>query len=280
MPFSGRADARAPFAALDEARGAEAAFFEGGADFGGLAHEDSREDKMPAGLEFFGKAGSGGDEEFAVEIREDDIGLLKRADALGVGDREGDFPTAIGLGVFFGNPDADGIEVEGFHRRGTEFLRRDGKNPCASAGIERPPASGEMGNNIAKKAQTCRRRCMVAGPKSHAGGNENVALGVCRSAEGGVIRVDSQTPPNGKRRSGLTFNPRLWSELRHFPSEVADQLLDGFLVAENLDFQRAGFGLREHDQMLGIDVRKSRIPILLHPLRAQASPSMHCHGED
>ena len=76
MPFSGRADARAPFAALDEARGAEAAFFEGGADFGGLAHEDSREDKMPAGLEFFGKAGSGGDEEFAVEIREDDIGLL------------------------------------------------------------------------------------------------------------------------------------------------------------------------------------------------------------
>ena len=37
---------------------------------------------MPAGLEFFGKAGSGGDEEFAVEIREDDIGLLKRADAL------------------------------------------------------------------------------------------------------------------------------------------------------------------------------------------------------
>ena len=121
---------------------------------------------------------------------------------------------------------------------------------------------------------------MVAGSKGHTGGNENIAVGVFRSAEGGFIRVNPQTPPNGKRRSGLTFNPRLWSELRHFPSKVADQLLDGFLVAENLDFQRAGFGLREHDQMFGIDVRKSRIPILLHPLCAQAGPSMHCHGED
>ena len=53
-----------------------------------------------------------------------------------------------------------------------------------------------------------------------------------------------------------------------------------FNTAENLDLQRAGFGLREHDQMLGVNMRKPRIPIVLDPLRAQACPSMHCHGGD
>ncbi len=53
MEDSSWANPRTPFAALDEARGPEAAFFEGGADFGGLALEDAGKDEMPAGLEFF-----------------------------------------------------------------------------------------------------------------------------------------------------------------------------------------------------------------------------------
>ena len=104
---------------------------------------------MPAGLEFFGKAGSGGDEEFAIEIRKDDIGFLKRADALGVGDREGDFSAAVRLGVFFGNADADRIEVEGLHGGGAKFFRCDGKNASSGSGIERPPDSREIGGDIA-----------------------------------------------------------------------------------------------------------------------------------
>lgn len=140
MPFSGRADARAPFAALEEARGAEAASLQGGADFGGLAHEDSGEDEMPTELEFFCEAGSGGDEEFAIQIRKDDIGFLKCADALGIGNGEGDFPAAVGLRIFLRNSDAHGVEVEGLHGGGTEFFRRDAQNASASAGIERPPA--------------------------------------------------------------------------------------------------------------------------------------------
>ena len=233
---------------------------------------------MPAGLEFFGEAGSGGDEEFAVEIGEDDIGFLKCADAARIRHGEGDFPASVCLRVFLGNSNADGIEVEGLHGRGAEFFRCDGKNASAGADIERPPFSGEIRSDIAQEAQAGRRRCVVAGPKSHAGGNENVAPGIFCSAEGGVIRVHPQTPPDRQRRAGFSANPRLWTELRHFSSKVVDQLFDRFLIAEKLDLQRAGFRLREHDQMLGVNMRKPCIPILLHPLRAQAGPSIHCHG--
>ena len=209
---------------------------------------------MPARLEFFGEAGSGGDEEFAVEIGEDDIGFLKRTDAAGIRDGEGDFSAAIGLGIFFGNPDADRIEVEGFHSGGAEFFRCDGKNASASADIECPPARGEIGNDIAQKAKAGRRRRVVAGSKGHTGGNENVAHGICRSAEGGVIRVDPQTPPDRQRRAGLSTGPDLGRKVNHFSAKVADQLLDGLLVAENLDLERAGFRLREHDQMFRVDM--------------------------
>jgi hypothetical protein len=65
--------------------------------------------------------------------------------------------------------------------------------------------------------------------------------------------------------------------VRHFSSKVANQLLDGLLVAENLDLQRAGFRVPKHEQVLGVDMKKALIPTHIHPLRAQEDPSIHCH---
>ena len=66
--------------------------------------------------------------------------------------------------------------------------------------------------------------------------------------------------------------------MRHFSSKVANQLLNGLLVAENLDLQRARFRVPKYEQVLGVDMKKALIPTHLHPLRAQEDPSIHCRG--
>ncbi len=75
-----RGDAGAPFAARNEARLFKSAGLEASAHLLGLASEDARKNKVTAGEQFLRESWSGSDEQFAEEIREDDVGAFEAAD--------------------------------------------------------------------------------------------------------------------------------------------------------------------------------------------------------
>ena len=235
---------------------------------------------MPTELEFFCEAGSGGDEEFAIQIRKDDIGFLKCADALGIGNGEGDFPAAVGLRIFLRNPDAHGVEVEGLHGGGTEFFRCDGQNPGSRPRIKRGPLHWQRRGDIAEQTQAARGRGMIAGPERHSRWHKNRALGLRVVLKRLRIGMNPQSPPDGNRGAGLlgVAGPDFLGKSCELPAEVPLQHLGGFFIPENMDREafRAWFG--EHDDALGIDRGQPEVPTLLHGLSALAGPAEYVHA--
>ena len=151
---------------------------EGGADFGDLGFQNAREDEPAVGAEFFEQAGGGGDEEFAVEVGQNDIGLLKFPGALGVGHREIDFFAPVRVDIFFRHADADGIEIERLDGVGSEFFRSDGEDSGARSCVECCPFRWQAGGDVAEEAQAGRRRRVVAGSEGHSRWQEDRTVGL------------------------------------------------------------------------------------------------------
>ena len=146
---------------------------------------------MAGWAEFFDQARRGGDEEFAEEVGENDVGFLELLRVAGVGLGEGDFTAPVVSGVFLCDAEADWIEVECFNGGGSEFFGGDGEDAGTGARVEGAPARGQGGGEIAKNPQAGGGGGVVAGAKGHACRNEDCGVWPRIGLPRGLIRVDA-----------------------------------------------------------------------------------------
>ena len=82
--------------------------------------------------------------------------------------------------------------------------------------------------------------------------------------------MDFESVTDGERSAGRdgVVSPGILFEECHLAAEGLYEMIGCFFIRKNLDFQRGGFGLGEHDEVLGVDEGEARIPVLLHALGA------------